>query len=115
MLPSQPPVRAADAAPSNPQPSKRTSSLPMTQGNTSQASLAPPSGTSVQSTVRHYRSMLDVDEPPRIGPWNPMSFDQLYTGPNVPDGARSDLGFLKRHSEGSSAADSALRARDSAR
>lgn len=27
--------------------------------------------------------MLEVDEPPKLGPWDPMSFDELYSGPIV--------------------------------
>ncbi|KAJ6787158.1 hypothetical protein PWT90_09179 [Aphanocladium album] len=34
-----------------------------------------------QSNAAHpYRSMLDVDDPPKLGPWNSMSFDELYSG-----------------------------------
>lgn len=33
------------------------------------------------ATVRHNRSMLDVDDPPKLSPWKPMSFDELYSGP----------------------------------
>ncbi|TDZ47021.1 Cell division control protein 3 [Colletotrichum trifolii] len=32
-------------------------------------------------TVRHYRSMLDVDDAPKIGPSKPISYDDLYQDP----------------------------------
>lgn len=31
--------------------------------------------------MRRYKSMLEVDEPPKLRPWNPMSFDELYSAP----------------------------------
>ncbi|KAL7933761.1 septin [Trichoderma chlorosporum] len=35
----------------------------------------------VPAAIRRYRSMLEVDEPPNLGPWSPMSYDELYTSP----------------------------------
>ncbi|PNP52798.1 hypothetical protein THARTR1_06639 [Trichoderma harzianum] len=35
----------------------------------------------VPAAIRRYRSMLEVDEPPRLGPWSPMSYDELYSSP----------------------------------
>lgn len=37
--------------------------------------------SSVPETVRQFRSMLDVAKPPKLGPWNAMSFDELYSDP----------------------------------
>lgn len=42
---------------------------------TPKAALVPP------SALRRYRSMLEVEDPPKLSPWKPMSFDELYAGP----------------------------------
>lgn len=54
------------------EPNKRTSSLPLDQENQKPRPLS--------SHLRHHRSMLDVEieEPPTLGPWKPMSFHELY-------------------------------------
>lgn len=58
-------------------PPRRISSLPLSQENLN------PSNIDLQTpaTIRHYRSMLDVDDPPKLSPWQPMSFDELYASP----------------------------------
>ncbi|EQK99239.1 cell division control protein 3 [Ophiocordyceps sinensis CO18] len=65
---------------SHPCPSKRTSSLPVGQDNASLPSPASSAAT-LAPVTRHYRSMLEVEDPPKLGPWKPMSFDELYSGP----------------------------------
>lgn len=66
-----------DKAASHPDPSKRTCSLPPSKdGVSSEQPLA-----SGQAPMRRYKSMLEVDEPPKLRPWNPMSFDELYSTP----------------------------------
>ena len=47
------------------------------------------------AAIRHYRSMLDVEEPPRIGPVRPLSYDGLYDNP-IQQNNKSD----RRHSHG---------------
>ncbi|KAL6881691.1 septin [Trichoderma longibrachiatum] len=68
------------------QGTKRLSSLP--DGQTPTVHFSVPAF--VPAAIRRYRSMLEVDEPPRLGPWSPMSFEELYSGPVesavVPDG-----------------------------
>lgn len=59
--------------------SKRTSSIMATQDMTIIPSASSSAAPSITSTVRHYRSMLDVEDPPKLNPLNPMSFDELYT------------------------------------
>ena len=56
---------------------RRTSSLPLGQENVN------PCEGELQSpaTIRHYRSMLDVEDPPKLSPWKPMCFDELYSSP----------------------------------
>ncbi|KAK4089494.1 hypothetical protein Purlil1_6063 [Purpureocillium lilacinum] len=75
---------ASNSPPSAPPRSPSTGNT-----NASQLSLSPSNGTSAQSTIHHPRSMLDVDDPPNVGPWNPMSFDELYAG-SLPDVLKSD-------------------------
>lgn len=55
--------------------SKRTCSLPPAKDG------APSTLPTGQAPMRRFRSMLEVDEPPKLGPWNPMSFDELYSAP----------------------------------
>ncbi|KAL7915664.1 septin [Trichoderma velutinum] len=43
----------------------------------------------VPAAIRRYRSMLEVDEPPKLGPWSPMSYEELYSSPLQP-AVRSD-------------------------
>lgn len=33
------------------------------------------------ATLRPYRSMLDVEDPPNLKPLDPMSYDELYSSP----------------------------------
>ena len=47
-----------------PVPSARSSSLP--------------SGKENNASIRHYRSMLDVEGPPKLGPLKPFTCDELY-------------------------------------
>lgn len=69
------------SAKSPPRPSKRTSSLLSGLEN------ANPYCTTfiTPATIRHYRSMLEIEEPPSIGPLDPMSFDELYDDPHKDD------------------------------
>lgn len=62
--------------------SKRTSSIVAKHDTTTVVSITTPVIPSVADTVRQYRSMLDVEEPPKLNPLNPMSFDELYTPPS---------------------------------
>jgi hypothetical protein len=66
----------AESSPKTSRDSKRTISLPLGPDD---EMLSPPSSPR-PSTVRHYRSMLDVDtqDPPTLSPMKPMSFDELY-------------------------------------
>ncbi|KAK5998247.1 Cell division control protein 3 [Cladobotryum mycophilum] len=66
---------------------KRLSSLSIVQNCTSRLSPA----TAVPVTIRRYRSMLEVEEPPKLGPWSPMSFEELWSGPIPrPESLRSE-------------------------
>lgn len=66
--------------PSHPQPSKRASSLLVDSENTRPSS--PPASGEAPDTVRHYRSMLEVEDPPSfIKPLKSMSYDELYDQP----------------------------------
>ena len=60
-----------------PKPSKRTSSLALGQENEEPASPTKPASV----TVRRYKSMLEVEDPPKIEAAEPMSFDELYAEP----------------------------------
>ncbi|KAF4333159.1 cell division control CDC3 [Fusarium beomiforme] len=66
----------AESSPEATRDSKRTISLPLSQDDRISSAPASPR----PSTVRHYRSMLDVDiqDPPTLSPMQPMSFDELY-------------------------------------
>lgn len=55
---------------------RRHSGIPLGQMNRSASPVASP-----PATVRHHRSMLDVEEPPKLGPWKPLSFEELYANP----------------------------------
>ncbi|KAK7422254.1 Cell division control protein 3 [Neonectria punicea] len=58
------------------QDARRHSSVPLGRQNRGRSpSPSPP------ATIRHYRSMLDVEEAPKLSPWKPLSFDELYSGP----------------------------------
>ncbi|KPM43609.1 Cell division control protein 3 [Neonectria ditissima] len=58
------------------QETRRHSSMPLGRHNRGESpSPEPP------ATIRHYRSMLDVEEPPKLSAWKPISFDELYSGP----------------------------------
>lgn len=64
-----------DGASSPPVPGSRTSSLPMGENRDNINNMA---------TIRHYRSMLDIEEPPRLPIAKPMSYDELYPKPGDP-------------------------------
>lgn len=66
----------AGSSPKVSRDSKRTISFPLSQDDGSPSSPSSPR----PSTVRHYRSMLDVDiqDPPTLSPMKPVSFDELY-------------------------------------
>ncbi|KAI7768080.1 hypothetical protein LZL87_011056 [Fusarium oxysporum] len=66
----------AGSSPKASRDSKRTISFPLSQDDKTPSSPSSPR----PSTVRHYRSMLDVDiqDPPTLSPMKPVSFDELY-------------------------------------
>lgn len=72
-----PAMVALEQVASQAQSTKRFSSL--SNGQTATASFPVPAF--VPATIRRYRSMLEVEEPPKLGPWNPMSFEELYSTP----------------------------------
>lgn len=72
-------INASEQPATQPQPSKRTSSLPPDGQDLSDH---PSVSNSVPTTIHRYRSMLEVEEPPKLGPLNPISFEELYTGPD---------------------------------
>ncbi|KAK1253126.1 hypothetical protein MKX08_004313 [Trichoderma sp. CBMAI-0020] len=82
-----PAMVALEQVASQAQSTKRLSSL-STNGQTAAASIPVPAF--VPATIRRYRSMLEVEEPPKLGPWNPMSFDELYTTPLQPSMGSDD-------------------------
>ncbi|UKZ73543.1 hypothetical protein TrVFT333_001190 [Trichoderma virens FT-333] len=59
------------------QATKRLSGLPTGQNAAVQFSVP----AFVPAAIRRYRSMLEVDEPPKLGPWSPMSYEELYSSP----------------------------------
>ena len=62
---------------SHPRPSKRTSSLAVSEDiGSSRSAFHDPRGP-----IRRYKSMLEVETPPSIKPVEPMSFDELYASP----------------------------------
>ncbi|KAL7788978.1 septin [Trichoderma ceciliae] len=72
-----PAMAALEQVASQAQAAKRVSSLP----NGQNAAMQIPVPAFVPATIRRYRSMLEVEEPPKLGPWSPMSFEELYSGP----------------------------------
>ncbi|PHH75348.1 hypothetical protein CDD80_2445 [Ophiocordyceps camponoti-rufipedis] len=60
--------------------SERTSSLPGGRESFSQRSLTASSAASFGDSTRHYRSMLDVEDPPKLEPLNPISYNDLFAG-----------------------------------
>jgi septin 7 len=73
-----PAVVALEQVASQAQSTKRLSSL---SSNGQTATVSFPVPAFVPATIRRYRSMLEVEEPPKLGPWNPMSFEELYATP----------------------------------
>jgi septin 7 len=70
-----------DAALSQTQASRRSTSMPQGQENAIPVTPAPkPEPTSAPSTIR-LKGVLDVEEAPKLGPWKPMSYDELYSNP----------------------------------
>ncbi|KAF7534363.1 hypothetical protein G7Z17_g13380 [Cylindrodendrum hubeiense] len=67
---------ATDDSTAQTRDARRHSSVPLGQTNMSTACSASP-----PATIRHYRSMLEVEEPPKLSPWKPLSFDELYSDP----------------------------------
>ncbi|KAF4420536.1 putative cell division control protein CDC3, partial [Fusarium austroafricanum] len=63
-----------ESSPKTSRDSKRVVSLPLSQEDEISSTPSSPR----PSTVRHYRSMLDVENPPILSPMKPMSFDELY-------------------------------------
>lgn len=72
-----PAMLALEQVASQAQATKRVSSLSTGSGTAAQFTVP----AFVPATIRRYRSMLEVDEPPKLGPWSPMSFDELYSSP----------------------------------
>ncbi|KAH6607823.1 cell division control 3 [Trichoderma cornu-damae] len=75
-----PAMVALEQVASQAQATKRVSSLP----GGPNAAVQFPVPAFVPATIRRYRSMLEVEEPPKLGPWSPMSFEELYSGPIRP-------------------------------
>jgi septin 7 len=72
-----PAMVALEQVASQAQATKRLSSL----SNGQTATVHFPVPAFVPATIRRYRSMLEVEEPPKLGPWSPMSFEELYSSP----------------------------------
>lgn len=68
------------------QATKRLSGLPYGQNAAVQFSVP----AFVPAAIRRYRSMLEVDEPPKLGPWSPMSYEELYSSPLQPAAGSDD-------------------------
>jgi septin 7 len=63
-----------DTASTYPKAGRRSSSLALGSEN-----IAPSTEThSAAGTIRRFRSMLEVEDAPKINPVEPMSFDELY-------------------------------------
>lgn len=62
----------------HPQPGKRTSSLALGRENQDPSRS---SFTAKPASIRRYKSMLEVEDAPRISPMKPMTFEELYTTP----------------------------------
>ncbi|KAJ6444286.1 cell division control protein 3 [Purpureocillium lavendulum] len=75
----------SEPGPSDSQSTATPGGLQTGQSNSSPQSVARSTGTSTQSIINPYRSMLDVDDPVNLV----MSFDEFYTGP-IPDALKSD-------------------------
>ncbi|KAM0514233.1 hypothetical protein ACHAPE_007070 [Trichoderma viride] len=73
-----PAMVALEQVASHAQSTKRLSSL-SSNGQTATTSIPVPAF--VPATIRRYRSMLEVEEPPKLGPLNPVSFEELYATP----------------------------------
>ncbi|KAM0257539.1 hypothetical protein ACHAQJ_004353 [Trichoderma viride] len=72
-----PAMVALEQVASQAQATKRMSSL----SNGQTVAVHFPVPAFVPATIRRYRSMLEVEEPPKLGPWSPMSFEELYSSP----------------------------------
>ncbi|KAK3323446.1 Septin-domain-containing protein [Cercophora scortea] len=72
-----------DGAASPPFPGTRTSSLPTGENK-----------ETLNTTIRHYRSLLDVEDTPRLPMAKPLSYDELYPRPG--DSATSHKHPLRR-------------------
>jgi hypothetical protein len=72
-----------DTASTHPKAGRRSSSLALGSENK-----APSTGThSAAGTIRRFRSMLEVEDPPKVNLVEPMSFDELYAvRPEIPPG-----------------------------
>ncbi|RCI10367.1 hypothetical protein L249_4291 [Ophiocordyceps polyrhachis-furcata BCC 54312] len=81
---SLPASSRSSTAAAHPLPSRRISSLPTGQDYARRQSMPNSTATSLEASTRHYRSMLDVEDPPRLGPLHPMSYDELYAGQTIP-------------------------------
>lgn len=64
-----------DPSGSSAESNQRTCSLPAGQENTASSSIPPAS-----HAIHHFRSMLEVEEPPKLDPLKQMSFE-LYASP----------------------------------
>lgn len=73
-----PAMVALEQVASHAQSTKRLSSL-SSNGHIATTSIPVPAF--VPATIRRYRSMLEVEEPPKLGPLNPVSFEELYATP----------------------------------
>lgn len=62
-----------------------------TQETAIAASSTSSAAPSILGTVQHYRSMLDIEDPPKLNPLNPLSFDELYTAPKQQQRSKYEL------------------------
>lgn len=62
-------VSSVDGSSTAPVPGTRTSSLPSGENKEN------------VNTIRHYRSLLDVDDAPKLPITKPMSYEELYPKP----------------------------------
>lgn len=62
-------ISSVDGSSTGPVPGTRTSSLPTGENKEN------------INTIRHYRSMLDVEDPPKLPIAKPMSYEELYPKP----------------------------------
>jgi hypothetical protein len=77
--PTKAPTGFPETAPRLPNRSKRTYSLPPGRCSEEITELDRSMALKIEhQNIRRFRSMLEVEEPPMLGPWKPMCFDDIY-------------------------------------